>query len=503
MTPVLSVSTLSKSFNGVRVLKDVSLTLEPGEIRALVGQNGCGKSTLIKILAGFYSPDRGGSVTVDGRSLQFSNGVASEQAGLRFVHQDLGLVDALDTVDNLALGKGYPSFRGRISWRTERRRAREALAELGYSVDVTKPVADLAMSECTAVAVARALSPVGPAPKVLILDEPTANLPNAEAERLYALAKRVASTGVAVLFVSHHFDEVFELADTVTVIRDGVHVATGAVKGMTEDALIAQVIGRTLAPFERDVVEVERGPVALHATSITGATLRGVDITVHAGEVVGVAGITGSGRDEVAPALFGGMHRRGVVEVDGAVLPPGRPDRSIAMGIGLVPAERRSNAAFMQDSIRENVTVSKAGEHMVGGILRRRRERADVARWLERLDVRPRNTEYAMSALSGGNQQKVVLARWLRMDPKLLILDEPTQGVDVGAKADIHSRIDEAASRGTGVLVVSTDHEELVRLCHRVLILRRGRVVDELTGTSLDNDLITAATIGRDPADVA
>ena len=503
MSPVLTVTTLSKSFNGVRVLKDVSLTLEPGEIRALVGQNGCGKSTLIKILAGFYTPDDGGAAAVDGEELQFSSGAASEQAGLRFVHQDLGLVDSLDTVDNLALGKGYPSFKGRIRWRPERRRAREALAELGYDFDVTKPVADLAMSERTAVAVARALSPMGPPPKVLVLDEPTANLPNAEAERLYALAKRVASTGVAVMFVSHHFDEVFELADTVTVIRDGAHVITREVKGMTEDGLIEQVIGRALAPFDRDVVAVERGPVVLEAVGLTGSALRGVDITIHAGEVVGVAGITGSGRDELAPALFGGVPRQGVVRVDGAVLPSARPDRSIAMGIGLVPAERRSNAAFMRDTVRENVTVSKPGNNMVGGFLRQGRERSDVNEWLERLDVRPRKTEYAMSALSGGNQQKVILARWLRMDPTLLILDEPTQGVDVGAKADIHSRVDEAASRGTGVLVVSTDHEELVRLCHRVLILRRGRVVEELTGGQLDNDLITAATIGRDSADVA
>ncbi len=503
MTPVLTVTTLSKSFNGVRVLKDVSLTLKPGEIRALVGQNGCGKSTLIKILAGFYTPDDGGAVTIDGEELAFSNGSASEQAGLRFVHQDLGLVDSLDTVDNLALGKGYPSFKGRISWRSERRRAREALHELGYDFDVTKPVADLAMSERTAVAVARALSPVGPPAKVLILDEPTANLPNAEAERLYALARTVASSGVAVMFVSHHFDEVFNLADTVTVIRDGAHIITREVKGMTEDSLIEQVIGRVLEPFERDVVGVERGAVVLQAKGITGGGLRDVDLTIHAGEIVGVAGITGSGRDELAPALFGGLHRQGVVEVDGKVLPSLRPDRAITLGVGLVPAERRSNASFMQDSVRENVTITRPGDHMRGGLLRHRQERSDVDQWLGRLDVRPRNTEYAMSALSGGNQQKVVLARWLRMEPKLLILDEPTQGVDVGAKADIHTRVDEAALGGTAVLVVSTDHEELVRLCHRVLVLRRGRVVEELTGAHLDNDLITAATIGRDTADVA
>ncbi len=503
MPPLLNVEQLSKSFGGVRVLKDVSLSLEPGEIRALVGQNGCGKSTLIKILAGFYTPDEGGRVTIDGAELEFGNGTASEAAGFRFVHQDLGLVDSLDTVDNLAMGKGYPSFRGVINWRSERRAAREALAGLGYDFDVSRPVAELAMSERTAVAVARALSPVGAPPRILVLDEPTANLPNAEAERLYALAKRVASTGVAVMFVSHHFDEVFELADTVTVIRDGAHIITRDVAAMTEDVLIEQVIGRVLTPFERDVVEIERGPVILEAIGLTTGALREVDLTIHAGEVVGVAGITGSGRDELAPAVFGGVARTGRILVDGTELPPSRPDLSIARGVGLVPAERRSNAAFMLDTVRENVTVSKPGDHMVRGFLRPGRERSDVSKWLDLLDVSPRDTEYHMSALSGGNQQKVILARWLRMHPSLLILDEPTQGVDVGAKADIHSRVDEAAARGAGVLVVSTDHEELVRLCHRVLILRRGRIVAELTGAHLDNDLITAATIGRDNSDAA
>jgi ribose transport system ATP-binding protein len=216
-----------------------------------------------------------------------------------------------------------------------------------------------------------------------------------------------------------------------------------------------------------------------------------------------VAGITGSGRDEVAAALFGGRDRTGQVTIKGTVVPRLRPAEAMALGMGLVPAERHANAAFMTSTLRENITIVRPGLHWRHGFLRKGRERSDVATWLERLDVRPRNSEFTMSDLSGGNQQKVVLARWLRLEPKVLILDEPTQGVDVGAKSDIHKRIDEAAAQGTAVIVVSTDHEELVRLCHRVLVLRRGRIADEISGSRMDHDLITAATIGRDQDEAA
>jgi ribose transport system ATP-binding protein len=508
MAPVLTVENLSKSFSGPRVLDGVSLSIEPGEVRALVGQNGSGKSTLIKILAGFHLPDSG-AVQVDGKPLHFGVGSESDALGLRFVHQDLGLVDNLDTTDNLALGgAGYASYSGVksgvIRWRAERKRARKALDELGYDFDVKRPVGELAMSERTAVAIARALAPRGAPPKLLVLDEPTANLPAAEAERLYKLTRRVADSGIAVVFVSHHFDEVFELSTSVTVLRDGKLVTTRPVEGLSEEGLIELVIGRPLENVVHDVKTVERQAVLLEVSGVgTDNMLSGIDLTVHAGEIVGIAGITGSGRDEIAPAIFGGVNRTGEVKVDGKVVPRQRADLAVSAGVGLVPAQRHANAAFMSSSLRENITVTKPGVHFRGGFLRRRSERSDVNTWLERLDVRPRNCEFAMSDLSGGNQQKVVICRWLRMEPKVLILDEPTQGVDVGAKADIHRLVDEAAEAGTAVLVASTDHEELVRLCHRVLVMRRGRIVDELSGSRLDPDAITAVTIGRDQQAVA
>ena len=504
MTTALTVRNATKIFGAQVALDNVSIDVAPGEVRALVGQNGCGKSTLIKILAGFHAPEPGTEAFVGGEPLSFEDPTASEAVGLRFVHQDLGLVGNLDAVDNMALGQGYVTNATRtIRWRKERAAAREALAALGYDINVRMPVAGLQMSERTAVAIARAMSDRGSAVKMLILDEPTANLPGAEAQRLYQLVRRVADSGVAVLFVSHHFDEVFEMAESVTVLRDGKLITTRPVEGLTEEELIELVVGRKLEEHNKnDADSREHGPEILTLSGVSGGTVVGMDLTVHRGEVVGVAGITGSGRESVAGLVFGGMERGGVVTVDGTVLPQNRPDLSIERGVALVPAERHANASLLDQTLRENITLVDPGRHMTMGILRRRPEKADVRIWLDKLSVKPGGqTEFTMMQLSGGNQQKVIVARWLRQEPEVLILDEPTQGVDVGAKADIHQLIDEAAAQGTAVLVCSTDHEELVRVSDRVVIMRRGQIADILRGDQITADNITAATIGRDTSD--
>jgi ribose transport system ATP-binding protein len=500
MAPTLSIRGLSKTFQGQRALIDVDLDVEPGEIRALVGENGCGKSTLIKILAGFHEPDSG-AVEVAGVPLALADAGAADAAGLRFVHQDLGLVANLDTIDNLALGHGYTLGRDRrIHWQREARSARAALSALGYHLDVRKPVGGLSISERTAVAIARALSPHRSEPTMLVLDEPTANLPAAEADRLFALVRTVRERGVAVLFVSHHFDEVFAVADSVTVLRDGRLVDTRPVQGLSERELVELVVGRTLEVHEPNPAAVAAAAVALELRELSGAIVHSLNVDVHAGEVVGIAGITGSGREELAGMIFGGRARSGTVRVGDDVVPPQRPDRAISAGMGLVPAERHANAAFLSASLRENVTMVDLRRNIVGGLLRRTRERSDTNVWLERLSVKPARPEAVMSALSGGNQQKVVLARWLRQQPRVLVLDDPTQGVDIGAKTEIHALIDTAASEGTAVVVLSSDHEELARLCHRVLVLRSGTVVDEIRPPALSAGHLTASTIGNLPA---
>lgn len=506
MVEALEVANLSKSFGGQRALADVSLSLGPGEIRALVGQNGCGKSTLIKVLAGYHEPDPGATILVGGNELHLGVPGSGETAGLRFVHQELGLVGSLDVVDNMALGHGYRRTRvGTIDFRAERRHARSALDELGIDLDLRKRASDLSMSELTMLAMARAVQGGSGSAKVLVLDEPTANLPAAEAIRLFDLVRRIRDSGVAVLFVSHHLPEVFDLCDTVTVLRDGNVVTTRPLTGLDEDALVALMIGsRTPATPSAAPVRPPTAPPAggversamLDVTQMSCGNLTGFDLSVGAGEVVGIAGITGSGRESVVPALFGGIGRVGTVTVDGVIVRADRPDVSMAAGMGCVPAERLANAAFATASLRENVSVADPWAHATAGFLRLKREKSDVATWLDRLGVRPAgDTERQLGTLSGGNQQKVMLARWLRRHPRVLLLDEPTQGVDVGAQADIHALIDDAASAGAAVLVVSTDHAELTRLCDRVVVLAAGRIVDELRRPNIDPDELTASTL--------
>ncbi|MFI0447416.1 sugar ABC transporter ATP-binding protein [Actinomadura sp. 6N118] len=497
--PALRVKGLSKSFPGQRALADVDLDIAPGEIRGLVGQNGSGKSTLIKVLAGYHAPDPGATVEVAGTALPLGAPGAGDAAGLRFVHQDLGLVPTLDTVDNLALGRGYETGpTGLVRWRRERAAARSALERLGYHFSVRRPLGELSVSERTAVAVARALSRHATPPRVLVLDEPTANLPDTEVERLFSLVRSVRDSGVAVLFVSHHLDEVFGLCDTVSVLRDGRHVATVPVSGLEENALVELMIGRRLEQYDAPAaVPGTAGEVVVTVSELTGAVLAGVSFEMRAGEVVGIAGITGSGREEITSAIFGGVPRGGTVTVAGTALPPSRPDLSMAAGIGLVPAERHANAAFLEHSLRENVSIADHGPFRRHGLLSRGRERSDVAAWLERLDVRPPGTERRLAALSGGNQQKVVLARWLRRTPRVLLLDEPTQGVDVGAKEEIHALVDRAAAGGAAVVVASSDDTELARLCGRVIVLLGGRAAEELHRPDLDAGRITALTVRK------
>jgi ribose transport system ATP-binding protein len=478
--PALTVAKASKTFGPQRVLHDVDLEIQTGEIRALVGENGSGKSTLVKILAGYHAPDPGSLVTVAGEPVAPHNPDASDHAGLRFVHQDLALVGTLTTVENLGLGRGYGSGSGRpVRWRTQRREAQAAMAELGYSINVERPVRDLTASERTAVAVARATSPHRSAPRVLVLDEPTANLPGPEVIRLFALVRQVASSGIAILFISHHLNEVFDLCGSVTVLRGGAVVATAPVSTIDESQLIEMMVGHSVSPAAPRRSQSAQ-TAALRAADLGGLSLRRADLEVAAGEIVGVAGITGSGREAIASLLFGGAPRTGVVKIGDKTLPGGRPWESIAAGMALVPAERVRNAVFPEHDVSENISIARPGDFVKNHVLRRRLESTGTSKWMAQLDVRPPLPRAPISQLSGGNTQKVMLARWLRLAPKILLLDEPTQGVDVGAREDIYRRIEQTAQQGCAVLVCSTDAEELVRLCARVIVLVRGQVSQEL-----------------------
>jgi ribose transport system ATP-binding protein len=492
----LEMDSVSKTFDGTAVLHKVSLRVKAGEVRALVGENGSGKSTLMKILAGFHEPDPGATITVNGQVLTDPDPKTRLTNGLRFVHQDLGLVHDLDVMDNLALGQGFDVGRfRRISWKKERVEAEQSLDRLGYDIDVSQQVGSLTISQRTAVAIARALSERHGKPNVLVLDEPTANLPAPEVERLFELLRRVKATGVAIIFISHHLGEVFDLADSATILRDGRAIVTRPVEGMTEDDLIETMIGRRLEHSGgRGSAAEQTGEALIEIEGLSGRTVRSMTFRVASGEVVGIAGITGSGREEVVPLLSGDVSRTGSVHVSGGEVPGNRPDLNIGHGIACVPAERVANVALQEHSVRENVTISNLRPFVRGTFLSKRRERSDVDRLLREFDVRPRRSEGDISTLSGGNQQKVMMARALRLDPKVLILDEPTQGVDVGAQSSIHDLVRSRARAGAAVVVCSSVNEELAEIADRVLVMTHGRVTAELFAP-LDADRITAATI--------
>jgi ribose transport system ATP-binding protein len=498
-TPALTLTGVSKSFPGTRALHDVSLAVAPGEIHALMGPNGSGKSTLIKILAGFHGPESG-DARLAGKSFPLGDAHSAHVAGIRFVHQDLGLVGALDTVDNLALGFGYATgFGFRVRWPYQADRARTAIAALGHQFDVTRPIDHLTISDRTAVAIARALQDWEGKISLLVLDEPTAAMPLPEIERFLATVRRVAARGTAVLYVSHHLGEVFDLADRMTVLRDGQLLGTFDVASMTKARVVELMTGAAVVEGK----QVPRAPhgrqQVLDVRGLAGRTLQHLDLSLNVGEIVGVAGISGSGRDEVCDLIFGGLARKGEIAVAGSRLEPSRPDRSVARGIGLVPANRHRDGVITSFSVRENITLPDLTRFWRRLWMRRRPEVDETGQWISSLRIKTPSTETAVSSLSGGNQQKVVLGKWLRQKPRVLLLDEPTQGVDVGATAEIHQLISNAAVEGAAVLICSSDEEELAQLCDRVVVLREGQVTEELVGPDVSAARITQESLGVGP----
>jgi ribose transport system ATP-binding protein len=492
---VLEMRGLSKTFPGQRALVGVDLDVRAGEVHALVGQNGSGKSTLIKVLAGVHVPDPGAEVTVGGEPLRLGVPGAGHQLGLRFVHQDLGLIPGLSVIDNLALGRGYATGRlGRIRWRAEAERARGALADVDVHVDVQAPVSTLSLAERTGVAIARAVHDDERATQVLVLDEPTAALPAADVDRLFTILRRLRDRGVGVVLVSHDLDEVLDVADHVSVLRDGRLVASVPREGLDHDRLVELIVGRAAAARVPAAAHNGAGTSCLRADGLAGGALAGATFDVGEGEIVGVAGLEGSGREAVVPLLTGQLRRRsGAVRVGETSIPAGAPDRALGAGMAFVPRERKAAGLFPAMNVRENLTISGLRRFVSLGRIRHRAELAEANDWIERLGVVTTGADASIASLSGGNQQKVLLGRSLRLDPRVLVLDEPTQGVDVGARVDVHRIIDDAAARGAGVVVASTDTDELVRLAHRVLVLQQGRVVrtlhrdDDLTVDELNH----------------
>jgi ribose transport system ATP-binding protein len=477
---LLAIRQMSKTFPGTKALDRVDFDLRRDEVHALVGQNGCGKSTLIKALAGYHQPDPGTVIELEGKEIEIHDTAASRRAGFRFVHQDLGLVNDLNTVENLALGRGFSTrFGGRIDWRAERRDAHERIRALGYDFDVRRPVGQLGAAERTGIAIARALDHWEEA-RILVVDEPTASLPRHEVKILFEAIDRVRKQGLGVIYVSHRLDEVFTIGDRVTVLRDGRKVATHATSELDEEQLVSLMIGgeELRPPHDREYTGSHEA--VLEVRGLCGLVLDNVDLKAGKGEVLGVAGLTGSGREEILPLIFGTASRRGDVLVEGKPI-KADPSAAIEAGVALVPAKRHAEGSIASLTVRENCTITDLKRYSRPTLaLKGSQERDEVRHWIKELDVRPPREDTVFATLSGGNQQKIVLAKWLRRKPRVLLLDEPTQGVDVHAKATIHALARDVAVQGWGVVIASSDDAELCDTCDRIIVFRDGRIAGEV-----------------------
>ncbi len=492
---VLRVARLSKTY-ATTVVDGVDWGIRAGRVHALLGGNGSGKSTLLKMVAGVVPADPGGLIEVFGSehaSESYGPAIASASR-LRFVHQDLGLVDDLSIADNFALAGAYPRTRlGGIDDRALIRHVGDQLRRRGLELDPRALVGGLRPTDRTLVAIARALDGVGDEPVILVLDEPTASLPVDQVEHLFAAVRELRAAGHAVVFVSHRLGEVAEIADDITILRDGRIVAEGSASEFSEERIVEFIAGhaRTADESTRHTPDPDADPV-ISVRGLIAGPLAGVDLDVRPGEIVGIAGLVGSGRTSLLRAIFGDLPASGEVRVGGARIALGSTGAAVAAGIALVPEDRQRDAAYPDRPVWENLSAVVLPRYRRFGRLSSRRERADAIPAMVEFHVRAPDADAPLAALSGGNAQKVIVARWLRSDPRVILLDEPTQGVDAVARDEIHALVCDAAAQGAAVVVVSSDLEELEQLSHRVLVLHGGRISEDLRG-----DAVTRADITR------
>ncbi len=489
--PLLEARRVSKRFGGVQAVADVSIAIERGSIHGLVGENGAGKSTLSKIVGGVHQPDEG-ELLVDGVHVRFHSPRDALAAGIATIAQEIALVPARTVAENVLLGI-EPDWCGLLRRREQRRRFDELNERTGFGLQAAARVGSLRTAEQQKVEILRAIARDA---RLILMDEPTAALTRDETELLLGIVRRLAASGTSILLISHYLDEVLDICDTVTVMRNGSLIRTAPARNETPESLVAAMIGRELSLiFPSKQPPPADAPVVLEARGLTRrGALEDVSLAVRAGEIVGLAGLVGSGRSEVARAIFGadGLDD-GEVLVEGTPVRIRRPRDASRHGIAMLPESRKDQGLVMLRSVRENVTVTSLKDFSTAGYVHRRRERTRTRELERELDVRAASIEAPVVTLSGGNQQKVLFAKWLVRPPKILIADEPTRGVDVGAKRQIHELIVRLAADGMAVLLISSEVEEVLGLAHRVLVMRRGRLVAEFEGEEATDEAVMAA----------
>ena len=498
--PALEVTGLSKRFGGALALDDVSLTVMRGEVHGLLGSNGSGKSTLIKVLAGFHTPEPGGQVRLYGRAAPLPiPGPKVRALGLAFVHQHLGLIGSLSVAENLMIGRLATGQHWRLNWAREYARAEAVFARYGLSLDPRAEVARLSPVEQALLAIVRAVEDLKSAskePGVLVLDEPTPFLPRAGVEQLFRLVKTCVADGASVIFVSHDVDEVREITDRATILRDGKLIDTVVTRDTSHDAFVQRIIGRSMAAYGGGSKVRPNTDPLVRVENLTGQGIGPIALDMAPGEILGLTGLIGSGYDMVPALLYGARKAsKGRLRIGGRsiLLHHVEPPEALARGIVYLPADRLGAAGVGSLPVGDNVGLPVLKRLKRGLGLFARDIESHASTLGAQAGVKPNLPALPLSALSGGNAQKALLAKWLQVEPQLMLLDEPTQGVDVGARQDIWDALDRAANGGACILIGSTDYEQLAKLCHRVLVFARGQIVNELTGTTLTKEAIAEA----------
>jgi len=489
---ILELKNISKSFSGVEVLHQVSFSLERGEVHALLGENGAGKSTLVKVMTGFHQPDTG-EIYLNGEKVQFGDTHESRQAGIAAIYQELSLFPDLDVAENIFVGRQPTTVGGRIDWRKLYAEAEKLLASLGVHLELKQKARNLSIAQQQMVEIARAFSINA---RILIMDEPTSSLTLHEVDDLFRLVRRLREEGTAILFISHRLEELYTLADRVTVLRDGAYVGTKSMKEVTRDDLIRMMVERTITNlFPKQ--DVKAGKVVLNVDHLTREdAFRDISFDLREGEILGMAGLVGAGRTNVARALFGvEPPTGGSIQLNGKEIKILSPQQAIKLGLAYVPEDRQLHGLIPQMNITSNISLPMLQEYALRGWLQDKAERSSAFQAARQIEVRANNIWQKARELSGGNQQKVVLAKWLSTKPRILILDEPTRGIDVGTKAAVHALMSKLASEGLAILMISSELPEVLGMSDRILVMHEGYMTGHFTRAEATQEkIISAAT---------
>ena len=493
MGDLIELRHVSKTFPGVKALKDVSFCVKKGEIHGLAGENGAGKSTLIKIMTGVYRPDDGAEIYVDGERVSIKSPMDASSLGISVIYQDFSLFGNMTVAENILFGFQKMNCHKIVNWKSMRNRARQVLQELEISIDVNERVENLSVGKQQMVAIAKALVFDS---RLLIMDEPTSTLSNAEVEHLFRIMEKLREKGVSVLFVTHKLDEMFRMADRISVFRDGQYIDTREAGGLAKEELVRMMVGREVV-FTKKSAKLD-GEILLEVEDLTKkGNYKDITFELRRGEILGLTGLVGSGRSEILLTLFGLLKPdSGKIRLRGREVSIASTAAAENLGFALIPENRLTEGAFLDKSIKENITITKLDAvKNKRGLLDPEAERKLAQNYAELLDVRPLQIEQNVRNLSGGNQQKVVIAKWLVSDPDILLVDEPTNGIDIGAKTEIHNLLRRLAAQGKAVIVVSSEMLEIISLADRVLVMSRGRISGRLIGDEITQETMMQAEL--------